>query len=196
MILSLRSPTTADIHQLPDFELKNRRFFEQHINARLPEYYSVDGVAQAIESAMADAAHDKGYQFLLRSAAGELVGRVNLSAVKRQHFHSAVLGYRIAESAGGKGYASDAVRQVIDSAFGELALLRIEADARVENVGSARVLVRNGFVQYGHSKRSFELAGVWYDRLHFERHADSGGADRAAAKQIETVIHAIQDKNH
>lgn len=154
--------------------MKNRRFFEEHINARLPDYYSVAGVARAIGDAMADAAHDRGYQFLLRTDAGELVGRVNLSAIKRRHFHSAVLGYRIAESAGGKGYASEAVRQVVDIAFGELGLLRIEADARVENAGSARVLVRNGFVQYGHSKRSFELAGTWYDRLHFERHADVG----------------------
>ena len=82
-----------------------------------------------------------------------------------------MLGYRIGESAGGKGYASEAVRQVLDFAFGALGLRRIEADARAENLGSVRVLLRNGFVQFGHSRRSFELKGVWYDRLHFERHA-------------------------
>jgi ribosomal-protein-alanine N-acetyltransferase len=172
--LSLRPPSAADISQLLDFELKNRRYFEEHINARLPGYYSEAGVARAIDDAMADAARDRGYQFLLCTESGELVGRVNLSGIKREHFHSAVLGYRIAESAGGKGYASEAVRQLVEIAFGELGLFRIEADARVENVGSARVLLRNGFVQYGHSKRSFELAGIWYDRLHFERHADGG----------------------
>jgi RimJ/RimL family protein N-acetyltransferase len=39
------------------------------------------------------------------------------------------------------------------------------------NLGSVRVLLRNGFVQFGHSRNSFELGGLWYDRLHFERHA-------------------------
>ncbi len=170
-VLTLLPPTRADIDQLLELELKNRTFFETHINARLPGYYSADGVAQAIETAIADAAHDLGYQYLLRTSSGDLVGRVNLSGVKRRHFHSAVLGYRIAEAAGGKGYASDAVRQMIEMAFGELGLLRIEADARAENTGSVRVLLRNGFTQYGHSKRSFELGGAWYDRLHFERHA-------------------------
>ncbi|TFW09948.1 N-acetyltransferase [Oxalobacteraceae bacterium OM1] len=55
-------------------------------------------------------------------------------------------------------------------AFDELGLLRIEADARAENAASLRVMQKNGFVQYGHSKRSFEMGGIWYDRLHFERH--------------------------
>ncbi|WP_426107221.1 GNAT family N-acetyltransferase [Massilia sp. TSP1-1-2] len=171
--VALRSPGHSDVRELLDFELRNRQFFEANINARLPSYYSAAGVAQAIETALADAAHDRGYQFLVKDDAGDLVGRANLSGVKRAHYHSAVLGYRIAESAGGKGYASEAVRQVVALAFSQLGLLRIEADARAENAASVRVLERNGFVQYGRSKRSFELGGVWYDRLHFERHADA-----------------------
>jgi ribosomal-protein-alanine N-acetyltransferase len=172
MPVFLAPPCATDSAALLDFELNNRAFFESHINARPPSYYSEEGVAQAIEAAVADAAQDRGYQFLVKTESGDLVGRVNLSAVKRQHFHSAVLGYRMAQNAAGKGVASEAVRQVVDTAFGALGLLRIEADARVENVGSVRVLLRNGFSQYGHSRRSFELAGLWYDRLHFERHAD------------------------
>jgi len=29
--------------------------------------------------------------------------------------------------------------------------------------------------QFGHSQKSFELNGVWYDRLHFECHAIRSG---------------------
>jgi len=107
----------------------------------------------------------------VKSAQGELLGRVNLSGIKRAHFHSGVLGYRIGQSAGGRGVASAAVGQVLEIAFGQLGLKRIEADASVANAGSIRVLERNGFVQYGRSRRSFELQGQWVDRLHFERHA-------------------------
>ena len=172
MPVSLTPPGLSDIEELLEFEIKNRQFFEANINARAPSYYSIDGVEQAIKAAMADAAHDRSYQFLVRAETGEIVGRANLNEVKRAHFHSAVLGYRIAEAACGKGVASDAVRQLLELSFGQLGLKRIEANARVENVGSVRVLRRNGFVQFGHSRRSFELGGIWYDRLNFERHAD------------------------
>lgn len=162
----------ADLPALLEFELTNRRYFEERINARPADYYSVDGVARAIDAALDDAIHDRGYQFLLKTEAGEIVGRVNLSGVKREHYHSAVLGYRIAESACGKGYASEAVRQLLCRAFGDLGLVRIEANTRAGNAASMRVLLRNGFVQFGHSKRSFQLEGSWHDRFLFERHAD------------------------
>jgi ribosomal-protein-alanine N-acetyltransferase len=169
--VALFAPILSDLHALYEFEVKNRAFFESHINARPADYYSLEGVARAIDTAVADAAADRGYQYLIEDGDGRIVGRVNLSNVKRQLFHSAVLGYRVAEDAGGKGYASEAVRKVLDIAFSDLGLLRIESDARVDNLGSVRVLLRNGFSQYGHSKRSFELGGAWHDRLHFERHA-------------------------
>ena len=171
--LALAPPAHADLDALLAFELENRAFFEATINARPPAYYSREGVAGAIGAAIEDAAQDRGYQFLVKSAAGELLGRINLSGIKRAHFQSGVLGYRIGQSAGGRGIASEAVRQVLAIAFGQLGLKRIEADASVENAGSIRVLERNGFVQYGRSRRSFELQGRWYDRLHFERHAEA-----------------------
>jgi ribosomal-protein-alanine N-acetyltransferase len=56
-------------------------------------------------------------------------------------------------------------------AFGGLKLQRIEATARPENLGSHRVLARNGFTLFGRSTRSFELAGAWYDLNHYELRA-------------------------
>lgn len=170
MPLTLAAPGPADIEALYAFEGENRAFFEASINARPASYYSIDGVTQAVAQAVADAAGDLGYQFLVRDGGG-IVGRVTLSGVRRAHFHSAVLGYRIAQAACGKGYAGQAVGQVLAIAFEQLGLARLEADCRVENAASARVLLRNGFVQFGRSRRSFELHGRWYDRLHFECHA-------------------------
>lgn len=169
--LQLIPPTLDVADELLRFETDNRAFFEARINARPPGYYSAEGVRAAIALAEREAAEDKGYQFLVRTQAGELVGRVNLAGVKRSHFQMADLGYRMAESACGKGYASEAVRLVLLKAFGELGLARVEANARAGNEGSIKVLLRNGFRQFGHSQRSFLLGGVWHDRLHFERHA-------------------------
>ena len=100
-------PPIADVaDELLRFETDNRAFFEARINSRPPGYYSPEGVRAAIALAEREAADDKGYQFLVRTQAGELVGRVNLAGVKRSHFQMCDLGYRMAESACGKGYAS------------------------------------------------------------------------------------------
>lgn len=170
-VIRLSPPAAADLQTLFAFEMHNRAFFEAHINARPASYYSVDGVAAAIEQAVRDAREDKAYQYLVWDGA-QLVGRVNLTRVRRAHFHSAELGYRVAQAAGGKGYATEAVRHVLRKAFGEHALVRVEAVAMAENEGSTRVLVRNGFTPFGRSTRSVELAGVWYDLVHFERRSE------------------------
>jgi len=157
----------TDLYQ---FELVNRAFFEARINARADSYYSLDAVTKALQVAENEAKSDIAYQFFVCDKALNIVGRINLTRVRRAHFHSAELGYRIAESSCGKGYATDAIRQVLHKAFFELDFKRIEAAVSESNHASIRALQRNSFSKYGHAKRSFELQGVWHDVLHFEAH--------------------------
>jgi ribosomal-protein-alanine N-acetyltransferase len=169
--LRIRPVVAADAAALLRFELTHRTYFERWVQARDPAFYNADGVAAAI--AAAEAAHAAGQAFQYLIVEGQrIVGRVNLTHVRRTHFHCADLGYRIGEHDGGRGIASRAVALCLERAFGEHGLVRIEASARPVNVGSVRVLERNGFRQFGHSRRSFELGGQWHDRLLFERHRD------------------------
>ena len=168
--MHITAPTPADADELLAFELLNRRYFESWINHRPPDYYSLEGVARAIMVAQQEAEADVGYQHLVR-VDGKLVARVNLTGIKRPHALSASLGYRVGESSTGRGIAKQAVGLVLQRAFSELDLWRVEATARPENAASAKVLVSNGFVQFGHSRRCFQLADRWYDLLHFEAHA-------------------------
>ena len=117
------APCSLEVaEELLRFERDNRSFFEQHVNARPGNYYSLPGINSAIELAQREAREDRGYQYLIRSETGNLLGRVNLRNVRRAHFHSAELGYRIGESACGMGYATEAVRHVLRYAFGAAAM--------------------------------------------------------------------------
>lgn len=169
--VSLAAPTAADAQELLGFELANREFFESMINARPASYYSLEGVRAAIAQAEQEAREDQGYQFLLRDGEHRLAGRINLSHVRRANFHAASLGYRIGADFQGRGLAKAAMRLVLVEAFTRLGLERLDATARPENIGSLRVLLSGGFRQFGHSRRSFELKGQWFDLLHFERRA-------------------------
>ncbi|MGC5703568.1 GNAT family N-acetyltransferase [Pseudomonas sp. NFXW11] len=173
-LLHLRAPRLDDLHDLLAFEAQNRAFFEASINARPADYYCADGVAEAIVQAQQDAEADRGYQFLIREE-GQLVGRINLHRVQRAYFNCAELGYRVGAQFTGRGIAKAAVAQVLQRAFGELRLSRVEANARPENIGSVRVLEASGFSRFGHSRRSFLLHGQWFDRLHFECHGPQVG---------------------
>ena len=169
--LRIRPVAAGDAAALLRFELAHRAYFERWINARDPTFYSEQGVAAAIAAAEAARASDQAFQYLVVEDE-RIVGRVNLTAVRRTHFQCADLGYRIGEHDGGRGIASQAVALCLGEGFGAHALARVEAIARPENKGSVRVLERNGFRQFGHSRRSFELGGEWFDRLLFERHRD------------------------
>ena len=169
--MSIRPVVAADAALLLCFELTHRAWFEQGVNARDPAFHSERGVAAAIAVAEAARVADQAFQYLVVED-GRLVGRVNLTAVRRAHYQYADLGYRIGGHDGGRGLASKAVALCLEQAFGTHGLRRIEAVARPENQGSVRVLERNGFARFGHSRLSFELGGRWFDRLLFERHRD------------------------
>ena len=152
------------------FETAHRQDFESWINARPDSYYTPDGFDQALQMALLQQSADQAYHYLIWE--GEtLVGRINLTQVRRGSFQSASLGYRIAPQHRGHGLASDAVEAVMQKAFHIHGLQRLEATARPENPASIRVLLKNGFQQFGHSRASLQLHRQWFDLLYFEAHA-------------------------
>ncbi len=183
--IQLRPPTLDDVDELLAFELANRAFFERWINARAPAFYQPDAVADSILALQQGAASDHGYAFLILQQ-NAIVGRINLTAVERPYFNRATLGYRLAEHACGRGWASAAVAQLQQLAFGPLGLWRLEAHVGQHNPASRAVLLRNGFAQYGHSEQSFCLHGQWHDMWHLACRAP--GAPRLAAMPVGAAL--------
>lgn len=159
-----------DANTLWNFEVRHRAFFESWINARPESFYTPQGFEHALQSALLLQAADQAYHYLIWEGE-QLVGRINLTQIRRAHFQSASLGYRIAPGYSGQGRASEAVKAVMQKAFQVHRLKRLEATARPENPASIRVLLKNGFHQFGHSHSSIELHRQWFDLLYFEAHA-------------------------
>jgi ribosomal-protein-alanine N-acetyltransferase len=93
----------------------------------------------------------------------ELVGRIQLSGISPPPFANAHLGYFVSERHNGLGYATDAVRQAVDAAFGDLALHRVQAAVIPHNTASIRVLEKTGFREEGLARRYLQIAGIWQD---------------------------------
>lgn len=97
------------------------------------------------------------------TVAGECVGCIGLTYKKNEHAHSVELGYWLGEAVWGKGIASWAVNEMISIVFKKPRIRRIIASAISPNVGSIRVLEKNGFELEGVFKEGMYLRGVYYD---------------------------------
>ena len=94
---------------------------------------------------------------------GNLVGVVNISEVVRGVFQSGYLGYYAFVPYAGAGLMRAGLVLVIERAFGEHALHRLEANVQPRNVRSKRLIQSLGFRYEGFSPRYLKIAGRWRD---------------------------------
>jgi RimJ/RimL family protein N-acetyltransferase len=138
--LVLRAPRLADVKAIT--RLANDRRVAEN-TARIPHPYGVDDAEQFItainrqDGEATFAIVPKGES----TGKGELIG---ICSVERRE-GSAEIGYWIGVPHWGHGYATEAVRALIDHAFGELGYDALQAGARVSNPASRRVLEKCGF---------------------------------------------------
>jgi ribosomal-protein-alanine N-acetyltransferase len=109
-------------------------------------------LAQARRKIADDAAgHAAGEHLALgivRRDDGRLIGRCTLFD-RSPGCRRAQVGYGLAASAWGRGFATEAVTALLDHGFGALDLNRVEADIDPRNTASARTLERLGFRREG-----------------------------------------------
>lgn len=75
----------------------------------------------------------------------------------------AELGYVLGRSAWGRGYMREALTAVINFAFGDGALRRLEAEVNPDNTASVRVLEHLGFVREGRLRQRWRAKDITYD---------------------------------
>ncbi|MFI8876257.1 GNAT family N-acetyltransferase [Streptomyces sp. NPDC055243] len=126
------------------FERENRDYFAKSVPDRGDAYFDEFDVRHAALLAEQDAG-DCHFHVLV-DGDGAVLGRVNLVDVTEGE---AELGYRIAESAAGRGLATTAVRRLCELAAAEYGLTALRAATYADNAGSRAVLERTGFVVVG-----------------------------------------------
>ncbi len=129
-----------------------------HLPHRPPEEYE-EMIRRVTEQY--DAAEDY-FQWAVREN-GVCIGRMSL-VVNRRH-QSGTVAYFLAETAWGKGYMTEILTRVIDFAFDELGLNRIEADHFAENPASGRVMEKSGMKKEGYARQKYCKEGVFHDAV-------------------------------
>ncbi len=121
--------------------------------------YSIEEARTWIESCVRNSANGTAYEFaLVDPATGEFFGGAGVNQINVAH-NFANIGYWVRQCRQGRGVANAAVRLLIEFAFTELKLTRVELVIRLDNLPSRRIaekigatlesIARNRIVSYG-----------------------------------------------
>ncbi len=156
-------------HQLWKFEQENRSFFEATLPTRGDAYYEWDTFVQTLKGLEDEQRAGTCYMYIIRSEHGDIVGRVNLFSIVGEPVWGGELGFRMGERHQRRGYATAAVRLVVEKAFAVHGLHRLEAGTSPANVGAQVVLIKNGFQYVGRAHEVLRINNVWQNSLLFEK---------------------------
>jgi [ribosomal protein S5]-alanine N-acetyltransferase len=98
-----------------------------------------------------------------RAHDGAITGVFTISQIVRGAFQSAFLGYYGSARFTRQGFMRAGMQQVLDLAFGPLALHRIEANIQPDNAPSLALARGAGFRLEGFSPRYLLIGGRWRD---------------------------------
>lgn len=170
--ISIKLLEQLDENKLFKFELENRSFFESKSLGRDDSYYNFDNFKEIIKKLVEEQQKDMVYMYLIMDSDKEIVGRINLVSITRGSLNKAELGYRIAEKHQGKGYATIAIKLILNEATNAHKLHKIEAGTSPDNIGSQIVLIKNGFQFIERYNQHIYQNGRWVDSISFEKILD------------------------
>lgn len=161
-----RLASVDDAEELAAVVAANRAFLAPWEPLRDEAFFTVAGQREQLERALDGYAREANVPLMIVDS-GAVVGRLNLNGVTRGALQGCSLGYWVSRSCNGRGLASAAVADAVSLAFGVMGLHRLEAATLLHNIGSQRVLRRNGFAPYGVTPAFLKIAGQWQDHVMF-----------------------------
>jgi ribosomal-protein-alanine N-acetyltransferase len=145
--------------------VRDRAFLDEWEPARSDAFFTLEVQQRGIGNLRE--AQDLVDFGIFRADTDELVGRIQLTGIALGPFQNANVGYFVSQRHNDRGYATQAVRQAVGSAFGPLELHRVQAAVMPRNGASIRVLEKAGFREEGFALRYLHIAGAWEDHKLF-----------------------------
>lgn len=158
-MITIREWKVSDAEALAG--LLNDKKILDNLRDGLPYPYTTDDALFYINSCISA---DKNSNFCFAIVYNDkVVGSIGIFRQDNIHFRTAELGYYIGADYWGKGIMTEAVRLACKHVFGSTDIVRIYAEPFAENIGSCRVLEKNGFILEGVLRKNAYKKGVFRD---------------------------------
>lgn len=161
-MISLELLSEENSLEVYSFEKENREYFEWNLPPRPANYFDLEGFKEITRELLTEQRNRDVYMHLIRDSQGTMVGRINLSVLDGDR-KTAELGYRTGGNVTNLGYASEAVKLVLDKAFATYGFNRIIAGTARDNLASQRVLLKNGFTFSRMIENDLQIHNEWVD---------------------------------
>ncbi|WP_328313221.1 GNAT family N-acetyltransferase [Streptomyces sp. NBC_00442] len=175
--MRIRPLRAADSEPLAELYLRDREFLRQWEPDEPDAFFTPRGQHESVAEALRESAAGRMLPWIMELD-GRPVGRINLTNIALGHLMGASVGYWVPRAFGGRGYASSAVGQLLEIAFFELGLHRIDAYVRLDNAASRRVLDKHGFRAVGVSRGHLHAGGRWHDQVCLQKLAPWDDGER------------------
>ena len=158
--IKLRAWTEDDIEAALDIVLRNREHLQQFMHWMTPDY-SAEHARKFLTESIA-ARKDRKSLGLAIVHASVLIGSIGFVEFDWKG-RKTEIGYWIDKNVEGRGIVTRATRLLIDYAFNELKMNRIEIQCSAENIRSAAIPERLGFKLEGYLRQSEFRNGKLHD---------------------------------
>lgn len=98
----------------------------------------------------------------------QFIGLIGLNLGKAK-YRNAEVWFKFNPEFWNKGYATEALLQIMDLGFKELNLHRIEAGCAIGNIGSIKVLEKVGMLRESHTRQLLPLKSGWSDNYGYAK---------------------------
>ncbi len=110
---------------------------------------------------------NKNFTFKVELVDSQLfIGLIGLNLGKPK-FKNAEVWYKFHSDFWKKGYATESLTKILNFAFNDLKLHRIEAGCAVKNIGSIRTLEKVGMTKEGRKRKVLPLKDGWSDNFEY-----------------------------
>ncbi|WP_163195854.1 GNAT family N-acetyltransferase [Clostridium thermarum] len=164
--MELKILTPEDAEDMTDYYIRNKTYLQDFEPAREETFYTTEVQKRILMESYKQYLNGIALSFGIYKD-NKLIGKIQLSNIVMGIFRNGIVGYSIDKDFQGKGYMKEALKLVLEYAFNEMDLHRIEASTLVDNIKSQRVLLSCGFKEVGINKEYLFINGAWRDHKTF-----------------------------
>lgn len=106
------------------------------------------------------------YVFKIEDTARNFIGLIGLNMGK-PNYRNGEIWYKLHKDSWNKGYATEALKRLLEFCFTDLNLHRVEAGCAVENGASVKVLEKAGMIREGRTRKLLPIRGEWKDNYFY-----------------------------
>lgn len=164
--IELKVLTPEDAEYMNSYYIRNKEHLKAFEPAREDSFYTLDVQRRILIENYKQYLNGISISFGIYYL-NKLIGKVQLSNIVMGIFRSGFVGYSIDKDFQGKGFMKEALKLIIDYAFNEMEMHRLEASTLLDNIKSQKVLIGCGFKELGINEKYLFINGAWRDHKAF-----------------------------